>query len=281
MSKAIYSALALILILPATTLAANKAGVVVQNSTGAVITRCVEFDEPEISVEELLRRTGFRLTLSQSEFGAALCYLHDDGIPNPETCFADERGFFWNFFTHDGTAWESAAAGISDTNATDGTVFGFGYGAWGEVQLPNGTFADVCEITSRAGLVIDHTDGTRRIVVVEFPGQTVTSYELLVKSGLSLVASESVWGIGICAIDGEGQPGDDCFGDPDGRFWSFSILDENDQWSSAPTGADAVLVQDGDVNGFFYTIWGVPHPAVTRQAVFEGASAVEMWAAYE
>ena len=66
-----------------------------------------------------------------------------------------------------------------------------------------------------------------------------------------------------------------------GPVWSFSILDENDQWSSAPTGADAVLVQDGDVNGFFYTIWGVPHPAVTRQAVFEGASAVEMWAAYE
>ena len=263
--------------LPVSAIAANKAGVVVQNSTGEVITRCVEFEEPEITVEELLQRTGFQLTISQSEYGAALCYLHDDGMADPDACFSDERGWFWNFFTHNGETWESASLGISNINAVDGSIFGFAYGAWGEAFPPARSFADVCEITSRAGIVIDHSNGTRRIVVVEFPGETTTCYELLLGSGLELVSSVSMWGVGICAIDGEGQTADNCFGELGDPYWGFSTLDENQEWFSALTGVDTTLAGAGDVCGFFYATWGTPQPLVTLQEVFGGGSAVEYW----
>ncbi|MGC9328281.1 MAG: hypothetical protein ACP5I1_11650, partial [Candidatus Hinthialibacter sp.] len=112
---------------------ANKAGVVIQNSTGEVITRCVEFEDESITVEELLVQSGFTLIREETAWGAQLYYLHDDGVPAGES---HPQGWFWNFFLQENGQWISAPVGISSATAADGSLFGFGFGAWGEVELP-------------------------------------------------------------------------------------------------------------------------------------------------
>ncbi len=259
----------------------NQAGLVIKNSTGEVISRCVEFEEDVLTVEKLIKRSGFKQVLSQSSFGASICFLHDDGVGDAENCFNDPRGYFWNFMIHENGEWASASVGISTATAVNGSLFGFAYGAWGEVELPPLTFNDVCGFTSKAAVVIDHGDGRRVINVVEFPGETQNGLHLLQQSGLDLVIQQSSFGPAICSIDGEGQPADNCFGDPEGRFWNFSILDENDQWMVASVGVNEIVVRDGDVHGYRWGLWGEEQAPITRNEIFDNPTGIPFWQSYE
>ncbi len=261
--------------LPFSVLAAGKAGLVIQNSTGEVITRCVEFDEEAIAVDELLERSGFKLITEQKTWGTSINFIHDDGVQAGES---HPDGWFWNFYQHDGTNWVMSDVGVTTAQATDGTIFGFVFGAWDAVQPPQKTFADVCEITSIAGLVIDHSDGSRTVRSVQFFGETVTGYQLLQKSGLDYIASEQSWGVAICSIDGEGMPSDDCFNDPEGRYWGLNILDETDTWISSPVGASDTIVYEGDVHGYLYGVWGTVQPSIMREEALSQTSNVAEWA---
>lgn len=264
------------LILSVSAMASNQAGLVIRNSTGEVITRCVEFEEATITVDRLLQRSGFRLLTEPKSWGTSVKYIHDDGTPAGVT---HPEGWFWNFYQHDGSNWVMSDTGVSSTNAAHGKLFGFVFGAWDAVKPPPKTFANVCEIVSKAGLVIDHSDGRRVVRAVEFFGETITGYQLLLKSKLPLVASEQSWGIGICSIDGEGMSAGQCFDDPLGRFWNFNILESDDSWMSSPVGTANAVVRDREVHGYFYTVWGAVQPPITRVEVFGLPSGVFEWTA--
>ncbi|MBN2327349.1 MAG: hypothetical protein JXR73_09345 [Candidatus Omnitrophica bacterium] len=256
---------------------ANKAGVVIQNSTGEVITRCVEFEEEFVTVEDLLAQSGFAMITEDTAWGAQLHYLHDDGVPFGVT---HSQGWFWNFFLREDDQWISAPVGISSATAVDGSLFGFGFGAWGEVELPQRTYADVCEVTNQAALVIDHSNGARIVQVVEFYGETITGLQLLLKSNLDVVSKETFYGTAVCAIDGEGQPADDCFGDAEGRYWGLNILDSNNAWAVSIEGAGDLIVRRHDVHGYIFGLWGVIQPPIDRSDIFEIPSGIPFWGSY-
>jgi len=268
--------LSLLLSLPAW--AANKAGIVIQNSTGEVITRCLEFEQETLTVHELLEKSGFKLVTEEFSFGSMICYLHNDGQMD---CSDHPEGWFWNFYQHDGTNWTPSDTGISSTEAHHGDIFGFVFGEWNKIQPPSRTYADVCEVTSAAGLVVDHSDGRRVTKTILFPGETTTGLQLLQRSGLSLVTNESSFGVAICSIDGEWQPAENCFGDPDGRFWAFSILNSANQWEMAPAGPADMVVRDQDVHGYYYCVWGTTQPPIRRADIFEYRSCVSLWEDYQ
>lgn len=260
---------------------AGSAGIVIQNSNGEIITRCVEFDETAITADELLLRSGFKTVISETSFGKAICFLHDDGIEDEGNCFGHPLGWFWEFFVHNGTEWESSLVGITEAVVTDGSLIGFDFGAFGENGLPPMTYDDVCGYTSTAAIVVDHSDGSRKVVHVEFAGETVTGTQLLQKSGLTSAISASSFGDALCSLDGEGQPESDCFGDALGRFWGFNLLTESDEWTFSEVGIGEAIIRDGDVTGFIFAEFGVAQPPITHHEIFGQTSNVETWDMYQ
>lgn len=257
--------------------ASNKAGIVIKNSTDSVITRCVEFEEDVLTVEELLKRSDFALTTEESTFGTLIDYLHDDGMNDGSY---SEDGEFWNFFLHDGASWCMAEVGISDATVANGSLVGFGYGAWGAVEMPAKSFADVCEITSKAALVIDHNDGNRVVRVVEFFGETLNGMQLLQKSGLTVVTAQGSHGTDICAIDNEGQPAEDCLNDPYGRYWVLNLLNDDNEWQGSMIGTNSEIVRNNTVHGYRFGYWGEAQTPIARNEIFELPSAVSIWGTY-
>lgn len=275
MRKACLIVLSISLFAAVNSWAQNRAGILIQNSTGETISRCVEFDEEFITVEELLDRTGFTLATQSSEFGSYVCYLHDDGVAD---CSAHPDGWFWNFFIHEEGGWVSAPVGISTATAENGTIFGFAFGAWGEVELPESSFADLCD-ENQAGLVINHLDGSRTIQVVDFYGETLTGFQLIQKSGLDYVAAQYSFGVSVCAIDGEGHPSDNCFGDftAGDPSWALFDLNANDEWASSPVGVGDSIVYGGQVQGLLFGQWGESPLPITHDEIFNSQSSVDTW----
>jgi len=256
--------------------AANQAGVVIQNSTGQVITRCVEFAEDGLTAVELLRRSGFKHVIQESEGVTMLCFLHDDGSAG---CSLHAQGWRWNLFLRESDEWTRLSTNLSAVSITPGALMAFTFGPDG-TPPPNRTFADVCGITGRAALVIDHSDGTRVTREVEFPGESLTGLQLLQRSGLEIVTHETSFGVSVCSIGGEGQPADECFGDPDGRYWGLNILMPDNSWEAASVGVSDCVVFDHSVLGFIFATYGTEQPPITREELFETASHVRCWDTY-
>jgi len=268
----------LLLLFSISSFAANQVSIVVKNSSGDVITRCVEFEEEALTVDTLIKRSGFKHTIADTDFGPALCFLHDEGNPDPNNCFEHPQDWFWNFFQFQNGAWESAPVGIGTATVTDGDMVGFAFGAFGETTLPELTPEEVCGITSMAGLVVEHSNGERIIRVVEFPGETITGIQLLERSDVEFVMTETSFGTAICSIDGEGQPQSDCFGDPEGRFWGLNVLTENG-WESSMVGVGDTILYNGDVHGWVYSTDSSSIDPITFDQVFNTTSMIEGWAA--
>jgi hypothetical protein len=256
----------------------NKAGLVIKNSTGELITRCVEFEEEFVTVEKLLVDSGFKLITENFEWGAMVHYIHDDGVMDGSL---HPDGWLWNFLLKDANGWIAATADVSSVTVVDGTIFGFGFGALGEVELPERSFTDVCEIISMAGVIVDHSDGSRVVNVVEFPGETITGLQLLEKTGLELTTNVSSFGTAVCAIDNEGQPGDNCFGDPQWRYWAFNTLGLDNQWISSMVGAGDAIVRNNDIHGYFFSVWGSVEPPVKKEDILGVTSGLGNWEDYQ
>jgi len=263
--------MAVILILTASAaFASNKAGVVIQNSTGEIITRCVEFEEASLTIIELLHRSSFKLITNPLDSGEQICFLHDDGRSD---CSMIPGGLTWRVYRRENNDWTLVSDDISAALAAPGTLIGFVCGPSGvaptyEKKPPALDFAAVCETVSKAALVIDHNNGERAIKIVEFPGETITGLQLLLKSGLPLVYAEYSFGAAVCSIDDEGQSAGECFNDPDGRYWGLNILDANNEWSASFVGASDEIVRHHDVHGWLFGVWGDVQPPVMRDEIF-------------
>lgn len=111
------------------------------------------------------------------------------------------------------------------------------------------------EEVNRAGLVVVGDEVEARCVT--FSEETITGYELLVRSGIPFETQAAGLGATLCAIDGVGCPASNCFceckgGGDDCTYWSYWHL-TGDGWQYSGAGATVYQVSDGAVDGW---VWG-------------------------
>jgi hypothetical protein len=127
----------------------------------------------------------------------------------------------------------------------------------------------VAQSPNRAGLVVGKGDGSLVTRCVEFAEEELSGYDLLIRSGLQVVATQSGgMGVLICEIDGQGCPASNCWCKCSGStctYWSYWHLDGG-EWSYAFMGALSRRVRSGDVDGW---MWGVgdPPPALSFEQI--------------
>jgi hypothetical protein len=109
---------------------------------------------------------------------------------------------------------------------------------------------------NQVGLVVRHSDGSVITRCVEFGESEISGYDVLTRSGLSVVASGYAgMGQAICSIDGEGCPASDCFCECEGStcvYWAYYHL-AGGQWQYSNVGASGYMAHSGDVEGW---AWG-------------------------
>lgn len=137
----------------------NHAGLVVQFSSGVVLSDCVAFAKPAITGTELLQRSQFAFNVDPSGgLGSAICGIsggdQQDGCNFPlEDCFCQCQGLecsYWAYYHLQPDGWEYSQVGASSWMIEDGMVDGWAWGtgsinASSEVQPPLTSFAEVCQ----------------------------------------------------------------------------------------------------------------------------------------
>jgi hypothetical protein len=119
----------------------NQAGVVVQFADGRVETRCVSFEEDEITGAELLALSGLDAVVDPSSgMGVTVCQIDGEGCFYPaEPCFCQCMGggecAYWNYFYRDAgqAAWTYSALGAAIHKTKPGSVEGW---VWGDGHSP-------------------------------------------------------------------------------------------------------------------------------------------------
>jgi hypothetical protein len=106
---------------------------------------------------------------------------------------------------------------------------------------------------NQVGLVVQFSDGSTVTRCVSFSEPEISGYEVLVRSGLSIVAATSPGvGTAICKIEDEGCPAENCFCQCQGAtcvYWSYWHL-SGDAWSYSNVGASGYQVVHGQVEGW-------------------------------
>lgn len=131
--------------------------------------------------------------------------------------------------------------------------------------------------SAKAGIVVQHQDGSRRVGCVAFGESSVSGFTLLQRSGIAFesVYYPSVGGDAICSIEGEptspagGWNTSNCLGSP---YWGVYKAAHGGPWYTTGGGVDAVSIGDGDGLGLSFARSGnsppgagnpapAPHPA--------------------
>lgn len=128
----------------------NQVGLVMQFSDDKVITRCVEFDEAEISGYEVLIRAGLDVVANyDSGVGMAICALDGLGCPASD-CFCECKGSpcrYWIYYHLSNGQWVYSSLGAGAYNVRDGDVEGWVWGVstqQGGAQPPAISFDQIC-----------------------------------------------------------------------------------------------------------------------------------------
>lgn len=111
----------------------NQAGLVVVHGDGTVATRCVDFSEPQISGEELLRRSGFSILSEPTSMGMTVCSLDGEGCNFPaEGCFCQCQGgacTYWSYWMRPtGSGWGYSNQGATSSVILPGAIAGWRWG---------------------------------------------------------------------------------------------------------------------------------------------------------
>jgi len=111
----------------------NRVGLVVVHGDGSTITRCIEFDESEISGYDVLQRSGLEIVAAHdSGMGAAICAIDGEGC-SKSSCLTCDVPNYWSYWHLDGSAWTYSSVGVSTYKAHDGDIEGW---RWGEGDPP-------------------------------------------------------------------------------------------------------------------------------------------------
>lgn len=126
----------------------------------------------------------------------------------------------------------------------------------------------ISPVSHRAGLAVFSGDGAMFTACVSFSEGSITSLDLLQRSGLSIEsATNPNQGTAVCKIQNVGCSPNDCFCSMP-NYWSFWQLNESG-WAYASMGADQSQVVDGNVNAWS---WGAGDPpaVISFQNICEG-----------
>lgn len=138
--------------------------------------------------------------------------------------------------------------------------------------------AQTSESINVAGIVVNFGDGRLTYALVPFEEDDISGVELLQRSGLDLLTIEfGAMGEGVCTIEQTGCDLSACrarlcqTGNPDSPFWHYARQSSQGEWTLAPLGASSSIVEDGDVDGWF---WSAEDPATRAHSVDEIASLI-------
>jgi len=135
--------------------AANQVGLIIMHGDGSVVTRCVDFSEPQINGYDVLQRSGLDLNIEVAGMGAAICRIDNEGCTYPQqACFCQTEGetsTYWSYWRLGESGWQYSNLGASNAQITPGSLEGWVWGA-GTVNSTNPppalTFAEVCALAT-------------------------------------------------------------------------------------------------------------------------------------
>ncbi|MEA2576020.1 MAG: hypothetical protein QOH93_3318 [Chloroflexia bacterium] len=111
---------------------------------------------------------------------------------------------------------------------------------------------------NHAGLVVQFGDGTTNTYCIPFTGDTITGFDLLLKTGLDVTAeTQGALGAWVCRIgpDGCNFPEESCvcqsYG-PGGKYWVYHHLKAG-AWKSSSLGSSNYKVHNGEVEGWAWS----------------------------
>jgi hypothetical protein len=103
----------------------HRVGLVVYLGDGSLITRCVEFSEPQISGYEVLMRSGLNvLATFNFGMGAAICSIEGTGCP-VEECLTCDQPNYWAYWHLIDGSWAYSRVGASSYTVRHGDVEGW------------------------------------------------------------------------------------------------------------------------------------------------------------
>jgi hypothetical protein len=119
----------------------NQAGLFVEFGDGQVVTRCVTFDEGEISGADLLTRSGLEVVVDASSgMGVIVCQIEGEGCDYPTgPCFCQCMGggecAYWNYYYRDPgeTDWTYSPLGAVARQVRHGSIEAW---VWGNGHTP-------------------------------------------------------------------------------------------------------------------------------------------------
>ena len=112
----------------------NQVGLVIQFGDGDLTTRCIEFNESEISGHEVLQRAGLDdlIVNFDSGMGAGICSIEGEGCP-ADSCLTCDVPNYWSYWHLSGGSWTYSQQGASSHTVQQGDVEGW---RWGEGDPP-------------------------------------------------------------------------------------------------------------------------------------------------
>jgi len=131
----------------ARTYGSSQVGLVVQSGDGSTSTRCITFNEPEISRYDVLNRSGLDLVVSGGALGLTICDIEgESGCPAAE-CFCQcpppgDPCEFWHYWHLTENEWVTSPLGASSSVVHHGDVEGWSWGAGDAPALI--AFEEIC-----------------------------------------------------------------------------------------------------------------------------------------
>lgn len=111
---------------------------------------------------------------------------------------------------------------------------------------------------SHAGLVVQFSDGTTNTYCIPFTGETITGLDLLLKTGLEVIAeTHGAFGGWVCKLgpDGCNYPEQVCACESyvlGGKYWVYNHLKDG-AWKVSSLGASNYKVRHGEVEGWAWS----------------------------
>jgi hypothetical protein len=131
----------------------SQVGLVVVHGDGDVLTRCIEFNEDEISSYDVLERSGLDLNIELSGgMGVAVCRLDGEGCTFPQQpCFCQCAGggdcIYWSYWHWTDDGWRYSGSGASSYFVGHGDIEGWVWGIGtisGAMPPPAVAFEEIC-----------------------------------------------------------------------------------------------------------------------------------------
>jgi hypothetical protein len=153
----------------------NRVALVVQYAPEAIVTRCIEFTEPEITGLEVLQRSGLEIVHSGGAGGTIVCKIGETGCSQPGNCFCQCQGtdcMYWSYWHLQEDAWQYSIIGASLYRVQPGTVEGWTWGVGTPSDAPKPpllSFDEICRIETPTPTSTDTPAATNTLVPTGTP----------------------------------------------------------------------------------------------------------------